>query len=627
MRLLNKNKKSNLYVTLFAFIAIGGFLFFGQMENVLAGALDDCVCYKREASMNYTETFRTTTPTEAECSKICNDKGTYYKYALGNYFPTLHNSKTVLETVVSATAQDAGNLMGGIFGDAIRGLLGYVLKFMGWLLSIAAAIFSWAADAKNLTDVINGPSIYKAWTIIRDILNMAFILVLIYTAFTIIFQVDSTNKKRILTVVLMALLVNFSFPIARFIIDVGNSLMYTIFNSLFDGMSNPGDVYALFAKNSQLGPIINGTTTGGSVTQLIASIVFVAILAVTFLMMAVLFVIRIVALAIVIIFSPIAFVGVAVPSMESKAGQWWDYLFKYTFFGPAMALMLYVATQIMTATIITMEKPGTAFSNFSQDPSGGSLIVSMSAFAVPIVILWIGMGLAQKMGIEGADMVTKQGKGALAWAGKKFSGYNAAKRQVDAFKASRKKREDEKNKKKLGTTLGDKFNDIQDKYLLAGGLRKNSKAGKRYNKRKDTQNKEDIKDASENYNGASEADLHRDIKIMTPAAVGSMSDTQVKEAAGKVKQALSRGALYEKEIERDLKTLVAGTIAHPGGAPKPINITPAHITGNQRNDALEKDREKREKDAMDKWVREEKAASLAQSRAVIKEAEDRNKIT
>jgi len=440
-------------------------------------------------------------------------------------------------------------------------LLLAVLNFVGWLISIAASIFAWAADAKNLTAVINGPAIYAAWKIIRDFLNMAFILVLVYTAFTIIFQVDSTNKKRILTVVLMALLVNFSFPIARFIIDVGNSMMYTIFNNLFSGAKDPGAIYATITSKSQLGPILNPTDP--TISSLLASIIFAAILAVTLLMMSVLFVIRIVALALVIIFSPIAFVGVAVPSFSSKASQWWDYLFKYTFFGPIMAFMLFIALTIMN-TVIPISVAATPA---NEQP----LLVAMSTFAIPIIILWIGMGFAQQMGIQGADLVTKQGKGALAWAGKKFSGYNAVKRQYDAFAGARKKRMDEKNKNRIGGKIGDKFNKWQDTAIgtipLVGGAAK-----KRAEKMRTDKNRQDVEDkAKEVKAGSTTVNIVNNVNSSFDAAGNIVSAT--KDQAGNARAFTDRSS-------DDKKDFIEDQLANTGIGSWATNLNLKNILGN-----------------------------------------------
>jgi hypothetical protein len=569
------NKKLKISVAIFLFILISGFLFLGEVKNASAAECQQCLydCTKADG----TKIINATTLKLSEgqtCTANATDGNTYC--ASKGYVSGVQNGSQTTDCGSNSIAT-AYNAVKNTLSDGAKTetcwnpanwvscLLLAVLKFLGWLLSVAALIFSWAANAETLTKVLNGPSIYIAWKLVRDILNMAFILVLVYTAFTIIFQVDSTNKKRILTVVLMALLVNFSFPIARFIIDVGNSLMYTIFKSQVGSVDS---IFSNFADKSALGSIINGNSTGASAAQLIGAIVFAAILAITFLMMAMLFVIRIVALAVIIIFSPVAFIGVAIPSMESKAGQWWDYLFKYTFFGPAMALMIYIAIQLMTATSITMVEK-TSFSQFGQDPSGGNFIASISAFAVPVVILWLGMGMAQRMGIEGADMAKKVATKAF----NKVSGVNWAKKQYEGYSKQRKARQEEKDKTSLGNKLGKGVNNIGykkdalvGKLMIGRGATRGDKWYKRLPFAKDAKkraddhrlktNKEDIKDESEKQEGTGTTTLvenaTNNINIAANPNIKRTKEEKIK-AAGEIKQAMSRGKEFELVVEQRIE--------------------------------------------------------------------------
>jgi hypothetical protein len=455
-----KNKSFQSFFATLAFVMIGGFLFFG---NASIAKADKCECWKSNGWTNYdlVEPIAETASLD-DCITECKGRNAdHYRYgiAISLWLPVseIGGATKAAKDVVDPAfyAKKTGDTISNIFSEGVKIVLGWILSFVGWLLQIAVIIFGWAADARSLTAVINGEAIYKTWGIVRDFLNMAFIIVLVYTAFTIIFQVDSSNKKIILTVVLMALLVNFSFPIARFIIDVGNSMMYTIFNNLFNGMTDPSNIFAYIAGDSQIGNIINGTLTGGSATQLIASIIFVSILAITLLMISILFVIRIVALAIIIIFSPIAFVGAAVPSMSSKTGQWWDYLFKYTFFGPAMAFMIFIAMVVMKTTVIV-----SAGLTAQNDP----VLSSMATFAIPIVILWIGMSLAQKMGIAGADVARKWSTAAF----NKVSGVSFGKKTWEAYRARRKAADEDSWSKKMGTYFGSQQDRLRAKYLPGG---------------------------------------------------------------------------------------------------------------------------------------------------------------
>src|SRR3989344_1800408 len=61
------------------------------------------------------------------------------------------------------------------------------------------------------------------WTVARDVANIAFLFILIFIAITIILKADSSGTTQTLAfVIVMALLVNFSFFLTRVVIDAGN---------------------------------------------------------------------------------------------------------------------------------------------------------------------------------------------------------------------------------------------------------------------------------------------------------------------------------------------------------------------------------------------------------------------
>jgi hypothetical protein len=309
-----------------------------------------------------------------------------------------------------------GNLIKEAGSNALNAvfiwLLTGILTFVGWLLSAAISIFTWTVDVNVFKAILsNNSAIYETWKVVRDIFNIAFILVLLFSAFATIFQVEKYNYKKILfTVVLMALLVNFSFPIARFIIDVSNSLMYTLIKELKinpEGANASVNIFARFSEYANAHKILGGDTSG-DIPTLLASIIFLFILMITFMVMAVLFLIRVIALAIIVIFSPIAFVGAILPG-GLGSGKWWDYLFKYSFFGPAMVFMIFVAQRMMTATSETYLP---ILQATQTNTTAGNLVAPMAIFAIPVVILWIGMGVANSMSIAGASTVTS---GAKKW--------------------------------------------------------------------------------------------------------------------------------------------------------------------------------------------------------------------
>ena len=497
----------------------------------------------------------------------------------------------------------------------------WMFEIAGWLYVMAGILFAWIAKPENIVAIVGSDAVYQVWTTVRDFLNMFFILVLLFSAFATIFQIDKYNiRKILLNLVLMALLVNFSFPITRFIIDVSNVIMYHFLNNMFVG--DASNFAAMYGQQSYITDLLmpKGAV---KISYLIIATAFLFILSITILIIGVLLLIRLVALAILVMFSPIGFVGNIFPGFEKHSSSWWDALFKYAFSGPIMVFFVAVSLMMLQAVRNYNDSSPSlrniATSN-SMNDNEATWLANMVFMMVPIIMLWVGIGSAQKVtGIAGAGAVSNFGKGMA----KKFSGYNWANRNYGNFKKERDKRREEMEKKSVGSSLGERANNAQDRALAAMG---STTAQKRYDKRTGQDNKDDIKKESENHEGTATAQLHTDIQGMNAAAVAAMNDKALKEAAGKVKQALSRGAAYEKEVEKSLKALGAG---HAGlSGVKPPDPRDAVITaGMSAGDiALEQAREKKEKDALNKWVQEEKAALMDQSRNVIKEAENRGKI-
>lgn len=380
-----------------------------------------------------------------------------------------------------------------------------VMRFMGVLITLAATLLNAVLDPTLFNSIMQNSALYTAWADVRDILNVAFIMVLLFSAFCTIFQIDKYNYKKILlTLVIMALLVNFSWPIARFIIDLANVLMYYFINTF--GLSQ-GSIWTSFTNQSMLGHIIAPSSGVGSDTSfLLASVIFLFIFAATLLIIGILLVVRIIVLAILVIFSSIAFVGSIVPGLSSYSGKWWDNLFKYAFFGPIMAFMIAVSLAMMTNMQAVQQQFNTASS--SQAGWLGPTIGAFAFFSIPVIILWVGLGFAQSMSIYGAQGARKFGMGAM----NKVTGVNFAKSQWGAFSKARKARRDAIENNRFGGTFGRWVNRKQDNIVsvVSPGARK----------RADEAEKKDVQDLRKKWKdngGASDAELEKTLNSRNAA--------------------------------------------------------------------------------------------------------------
>lgn len=326
------------------------------------------------------------------------------------------------------------DLLGDTIADAFKGLLYAIWKAVGLLLSAAIGVFEYAVDPKvayGPDGLFNKGSVYAMWKFIRDFFNLFFILTLLYTAFTIVFQIAGNYKKTLLSIVLAALFVNFSFPITRVIIDASNVPMYYFMNLIMT--SKGGD--ATTNASGALGPALSASglkdilipkdteLSGMTVSQILMGIIFLFVFMVTLMVLSVLFAVRMMVLLVLVMFSSIGFAGSVIPGMKQYSDMWWNKLTQYALFGPAAMLMLYMATQLFSEiskdnTKQTMNLAIAA--NATAESS--SFLASAGMYSITIIMLWIAIGLANSMSIVGAGAVAGKGQQLLKWVGRKSAG-------------------------------------------------------------------------------------------------------------------------------------------------------------------------------------------------------------
>jgi hypothetical protein len=284
---------------------------------------------------------------------------------------------------------------------AILGMLNGIQFFLAHLVTAMGVLLTYVIDSETFSAIINDDSVTNSWKMVRDFLNLGFILVLLFSAFATVFQIEKYHiKKILLTLVIMALLVNFSYPISRFVIDSANIPMYHIAEILFGSSANAGaDVASRTGINDVLAP--NGDA---SIMEYIAAIVFTFLFAITMGILAIMYLIRLIVLVILVIFSPVGFAAAIFPSTQNYANEYWNTLFKNAFFGPIMMFILAISIYVLDAF-----QSSDALGAIAQDNSGSTNMAQKisvwSAYFIPIIMLWGGVIWAQKLGAVGASIV------------------------------------------------------------------------------------------------------------------------------------------------------------------------------------------------------------------------------
>jgi hypothetical protein len=205
--------------------------------------------------------------------------------------------------------------------------------------------------------------VVTGWKLVRDFSNLLFIFALFVIAFTLILNLDERAdgaplgldpKRTIARVIIMALLVNFSFFMGRAVIDLTNIVGLTFYNKITVApkvIESGDDPYAVtvqqdvtsFYTNSAGGSI--RSISSGILAQInpqrfilqnadikysdgaygalffiaIMSAVFGLFLVYLFLSIAILFISRTIGLFLAVIISPIAFVSYTIPALQKQS--------------------------------------------------------------------------------------------------------------------------------------------------------------------------------------------------------------------------------------------------------------------------------------------------------------------
>jgi hypothetical protein len=290
----------------------------------------------------------------------------------------------------------------------VIGVLSVIAYCFKYLLSWSGAALDLTLNP-NLYNFTSNTMITQGWTTVRDVCNLFFLLILLFIAICTILKIEKYHaKKTLLMLIIIALLINFSKPIAIFVFDGSQLLMNTFLNNL---NGNQQTASTMYMKSSEIANAIydkipkysdNANSSAELVLIYFFSIIFIFMLLVAFLVLAIFLIIRIVAIMVLIIVSPFAFFASAVPDFNKMASSWWNALFKYSYFGPAAAFFLLIGTKLQSSL------PNLGSITITGYSSKLTAIASnMVQYFVVIVFLYAAVIMGQQFGIQFASGVTK----------------------------------------------------------------------------------------------------------------------------------------------------------------------------------------------------------------------------
>jgi len=298
-------------------------------------------------------------------------------------------------------------------------------------------------DQYDDSDASSEGLVVMGWKLVRDFTNLLFIFALFVIAFTLILDLDggekvsmTSNPKRTLArVLMMALLVNFSFFLSRSIIDVTNKLALQFYSNMTQAPKPDAteegpqkDVNSFYTSGSGIRSIsagiiaeINPQTfllldsnsgakagTGSYANLFLLSFVsafFGFFLMYIFLSISILFIGRTIGLYLAVIISPLAFVSYTVPFLQKQPyigfDDWMKQFMGLAFMAPIFMFFVYIGIQFFQIPIT---------------PGSGTISIAAQVlfkFAVVAMFFTLAKKIAKDMSGKIGDMATSVVTGAI----------------------------------------------------------------------------------------------------------------------------------------------------------------------------------------------------------------------
>lgn len=343
--------------------------------------------------------------------------------------PTESNQPGIFETIL--------NWIAWIVAAVVR-LINQIIYFLFsvFVVPVISALLSVQPWRDNFVNVI-----YPGWLIIRNLANVAFIISLLIIGLRVLFQVEDAAKSRsfIINLIIMALLVNFSLVIAQGAVAIADTVQSQFLPKDSKVIEAIGEKLMVdpayqFAQRSNTETRGIGGAAGDIMFPIVLLFLSVSSFF-AFIAIAAFIFIRIAALWVLYMVSPIAYFGAvigsalgnAIPQASNISKQWWTEFMRYVLIVPILAFFLNMTALV---AIVFTAREGVNIpvlgDSTSVLQSTASVLVQaaltiMTHFIV-LIFLFLGMKYAQQSGVVGAntivDFAQKGAKGTMSAIGK-----------------------------------------------------------------------------------------------------------------------------------------------------------------------------------------------------------------
>lgn len=327
-------------------------------------------------------------------SKIINPEGGYQLLIV----PIITGALTAIGVVVGGLATKALT-----YGIVMLAIFTFANTISGVFIAFGLSMLNWGIQGPfgtlsniSMTNPANNYIIQVGWTLLRDLTNMFFILGLAYIGLATALNLASFNtKKTFTTLILVALLINFTPVICGLIVDASNIIMNFFlsevdFNSIADSFkqyqTSMPTLTEVNAVADQGHNIWRHTLTG------IYSILAGGVLTV----FGAILLLRHFIIWLLVILSPLAFFCRIFDFSKQWYTKWWGYFVSWSFIGIPAAFFLYLSNHLMILAK-TRQVPVSDAAN--------SLSAMLAPYFVSVVFMVIALIVTLKIKTAGSSLI------------------------------------------------------------------------------------------------------------------------------------------------------------------------------------------------------------------------------
>ncbi len=268
-----------------------------------------------------------------------------------------------------------------------------MLRVSNLILQLSVAFLEWVISDGFIRlsyTQLDNPIIAIGWPLTRDLVNMFFFIMLIFIGIGTALRIeDYKAQKTIIPLVLMALLINFTPVITGLIVDASNIFM----NFFLSGVSGLKTISSEFqgqlsVLSTGLSGWYNPLNAIATVFQGMSLVVFSGVTAAVLFIFSFLFIVRRLAIWLLVILSPIAFAAYIFPSTRRYWSGWWQQFLNWCFIGVIASFFLYLGNMLIVN--INAIRPTTPPTSGDMDILKG-VVEAMVPYLIADAFLFIGL--------------------------------------------------------------------------------------------------------------------------------------------------------------------------------------------------------------------------------------------